>query len=126
MEHRSMSILRVCADWRVVAALVAVGAGVALFAPNLVSAAIPLLIVAACPLSMILMMRTMGDHQSKPNMDMDGFGDRRSHVEDRLAVMQLERLQLERELARLDDGDRVAPAEMRRRAPAADVRARSS
>ena len=121
-----MSILRVCADGRVVAALVAVGAGVALFAPNLVSAAIPLLIVAACPLSMILMMRTMGDHQSKPNMDMDGFGDRRSHVEDRLAVMQLERLQLERELARLDDGDRVAPAEMRRRAPAADVRARSS
>ena len=121
-----MGILRACADWRVVGVLVAVGAGVALFAPNLVAAAIPLLIVAACPVSMILMMRTMGDHQPKPNMGPEGFGDRRSHLQDRLAATQLERLQLERELARLDDRDRVAPLETRRSPPAADVRARSS
>ena len=121
-----MSILRACADWRVVAVLVAVGAGVALLTPNLVVAAIPLLLVAACPLSMIVMMRTMGDHQSKPSMGLDGSGDRRSHLQDRLAATQLERLQLERELARLDGGDRDAPVETRRRPPAADVRARSS
>ena len=33
-----LNILRACADWRVIATLVAVGAGVALFAPNLIGA----------------------------------------------------------------------------------------
>lgn len=54
-----MNMLRACYDRRVITALVAVGAGVVLFAPNLVGAALPLLIVAACPLSIVLMMKTM-------------------------------------------------------------------
>jgi len=55
-----LNVLKACYDWRVISALAAVGVGVVLFAPDLVALALPLLIVAACPISMALMMRTMG------------------------------------------------------------------
>ncbi len=122
-----MSILRACADWRVVAILVAVGAGVAVFAPNLIAAAIPLLLVAACPLSMLVMMRTMTGQPSNPSPGPGrASGDSPSQLRGRLAVTRLEQQRLERELARLDSGDRVATAEARGNAPAADVGARPS
>ena len=44
---------------KVVAALAAVALAVYLLVPDLFSAALPLLILAACPLSMFLMMRMM-------------------------------------------------------------------
>ena len=44
---------------KVVAALAAVALAVYLLVPDLFSAAAPLLILAACPLSMFLMMRMM-------------------------------------------------------------------
>lgn len=44
---------------KVVAALAAVALAIYLLAPNLFYAALPLLILAACPLSMFLMMRMM-------------------------------------------------------------------
>jgi flagellar motor protein MotB len=46
-------------DWRVLAGLAAVGFGIAVFAPKLALGALPLLLLAACPLSMFLMMVTM-------------------------------------------------------------------
>ena len=49
-----------CFNWKVVAGLAAVGVGVWAVAPNLLGAALPLLIIAACPLSMFFMMRGMG------------------------------------------------------------------
>jgi len=55
-------------NWKVIAALAAVGVGLYAFAPGLVAAALPLLILAACPLSMLLMMRAMGsmtDHKTQ-------------------------------------------------------------
>lgn len=55
-----------CINWKVVAGLAAVGLGIWLFAPGVVSAALPLLIFAVCPLSMVLMMRGMqGGHGGK-------------------------------------------------------------
>ena len=111
--------VRTLADWRVVAVLVAVGAGVALLAPTMISAAIPLLIVAACPLSMVVMMRSMGNHEPRP---ANRSRDRRGELRDRLAELQLERLQLEQELARLDDTDDRVTAEARGTAAPADVR----
>lgn len=48
-----------CFDWRIVAGLAAVGVGIAVLAPKLVLGALPLLLLAACPLSMLLMMVTM-------------------------------------------------------------------
>lgn len=47
-----------CLNWKVIAALTAAGLG--LYASAVAADALPLLIVAACPLSMLLMMRAMG------------------------------------------------------------------
>ena len=52
-------------NMRVIAGLAAVAVGVLLFAPRLAGAALPLLLVAACPLSMIFMMRGMGGMQGR-------------------------------------------------------------
>lgn len=54
-----MNMLKMCLNWKVLAALAAVAAGIYLWAPNLLAAALPLLILAVCPLSMILMMGMM-------------------------------------------------------------------
>jgi hypothetical protein len=122
-----MSILRACADWRVVAILVAVGAGVAVFAPNLIAAAIPLLLVAACPISMLVMMRTMGGQQSNASPKLDpGAVDRTAQLRRQLAATRLEQQQLERELARIESADRVPRDEARADATAPEVRARPS
>ena len=48
-----------CLNKKVIAGLVAVGVGVVLFAPSAIGAALPLLFLAVCPLSMIFMMRAM-------------------------------------------------------------------
>jgi len=48
-----------CLNWKVIAGLAAVGLGAWVVAPNLVGAALPLLILAACPLSMLVLMRGM-------------------------------------------------------------------
>ncbi len=59
-----MNMLRACYDWRVLTALAALGIGIYVVAPGLVAAALPLLVLAACPLSMLLMMKAMGGQQA--------------------------------------------------------------
>lgn len=49
-----------CFNWKVIGALAAIGIGLYGLAPGAAAAAVPLLILAACPLSMLLMMRAMG------------------------------------------------------------------
>ncbi|MBW3556529.1 MAG: DUF2933 domain-containing protein [Actinobacteria bacterium] len=49
-----------CFNWKVIAALAAIGLGLYALAPGAATAALPLLVLAACPLSMLLMMRAMG------------------------------------------------------------------
>jgi hypothetical protein len=51
--------MKMCFNWKVAAGLLLAGLGVFAVAPNLFGAALPLLILAACPLSMLLMMRAM-------------------------------------------------------------------
>lgn len=48
-----------CLNKKVIGGLAVAAAAIYLLAPNLFGAALPLLIVAACPLSMLLMMRMM-------------------------------------------------------------------
>lgn len=55
--------LHICLNWRVVAGLAVVGAGIWAVAPGLAWAALPILVVLACPLSMLFMMRGMGGGQ---------------------------------------------------------------
>jgi len=51
--------MKMCFNWKVAAGLTAAGVALFAFAPNLIGAALPVLIIAACPLSMIVMMRAM-------------------------------------------------------------------
>jgi len=54
-----MSILRYCLDRRVLALLGLIALAMALFAPRALGAALPVLLVAACPLSMVVMAVAM-------------------------------------------------------------------
>lgn len=56
---------------KVAAVLGAVGLAIYAFAPNLLLGALPLLFLAACPLSMVLMMKMMmpGKAQEQPEED---------------------------------------------------------
>ena len=54
-----MNVLRACLDRRVLAGLAAIGVAVYLVAPDAVGRVLPLLILAACPVSMVAKMVTM-------------------------------------------------------------------
>lgn len=74
-----------CFNWKVFAALGAVGLALWAVAPGLAAAALPLLVLAACPLSMILMMRAMGptascDRDSAPDNSSDEVAKLRAEV----------------------------------------------
>ena len=58
-----MKMLKMCLNWKVLAGLAAVGVGVYLFAPGLLVEAVPILLLAACPLSMLFMMWGMHNTQ---------------------------------------------------------------
>lgn len=52
-------MLKMCLNWRVLVGLAVVGLGVGSFAPGLFGRALPILLLAACPISMLVMMATM-------------------------------------------------------------------
>lgn len=54
-----------CLNWKVLAGLGAAGVGLYLISPGLVVAALPLLLLAVCPLSMLLMMKGMQESQTQ-------------------------------------------------------------
>lgn len=49
-----------CLNWKVLGVLGAIGVAVYVLAPGVAAAAVPLLVLAVCPLSMLVMMRAMG------------------------------------------------------------------
>lgn len=59
-----MNMLKMCLNWKVLGGLAAVGIGIWIVAPGALANLLPLLLIAACPLSMLLMgmggMKTMG------------------------------------------------------------------
>jgi hypothetical protein len=60
--HSPIDYLKVCFNAKVIALLVVIGAAILILAPQLAVAAIPVLILAACPLSMLLMGAAMMRH----------------------------------------------------------------
>ncbi|MGI8518007.1 MAG: DUF2933 domain-containing protein [Acidimicrobiia bacterium] len=52
-------VLKMCLNWKVLSGLGVVGLGIVLFAPGLFGPALPILLLAACPISMLVMMATM-------------------------------------------------------------------
>ncbi len=63
-----MEALKKCLNPKVLAVLAIIGIGIALLAPKAWVTAIPLLLLAACPLSMVVMM-VMMRKQHKSNED---------------------------------------------------------
>ena len=55
-----MNMLKMCLNWKVLAGLAAVAVGIYVVAPGALAATAPVLFLAACPLSMLVMMKMMG------------------------------------------------------------------
>lgn len=58
-----MQMLKHCLNWKVITGLGVVGVGIYAVAPGLAVAALPFLLLAICPLSMMFMMKGMGQNQ---------------------------------------------------------------
>jgi hypothetical protein len=68
----SSKIVRMCLNWKVLLGLAVVGVGVWVTSPGLLASVVPVLLVAVCPLSMVLMMRSM---HSEPTSESQSGGD---------------------------------------------------
>lgn len=89
-----------CLNWRVMAGLAAAGIGVWVFAPRVVSSALPFLILAVCPISMLLMMRAMqGGQGSTRDGTSDGKGSDLAELKARLVRVQAEQDAIAGEIA---------------------------
>jgi len=107
-----------CLNWKVVAGLAVVGLGIWAVAPGLAAAALPLLILAACPLSMLLMTRGMQGGQCASRPQQAGYPTRAGLTrEEQLAEMraQLTGIQdqqdvIAREISRLETLGEAAQA----------------
>ncbi len=85
--------MKMCFNWKAAGGLLLVGLGVFAVAPNLFGAALPLLILAACPLSMLLMMHAMsGGGRCEGDFDKSA-AEKRAPAEDNTA--ELARLRAE-------------------------------
>jgi hypothetical protein len=84
-----MNVLRACLDWRVLTGLAALGVVVYAIAPGLISGTVPLLLLAACPLSMPLMMKAMGGQRPEPGRapTEPSAADRAAALRSELAVL---------------------------------------
>ena len=72
-----VNMFKMCFNWKVIAGLAVVAAGVYMVAPAAFAAALPLLFLAACPLSMLLMMKMMsGDSAQKAGEKTDSQATR--------------------------------------------------
>jgi len=126
----------ICLNWKVLAGLVAVGVGVWAMAPNLIGAAVPLLLVAACPLSMLFMMRGMGDMggrqatgQPRQTMLATAPAEQRpagslAELQARSAALAARHARIAREIAHLEAEGSPAVREAEAVARAADERVR--
>lgn len=78
-----MKLFEMCVNWKVVAGLMVVAAGLfVLVSPGMARAALPYLLSAVCPLSMLVMMKSMG------GMNSAGVKEPSPHALPVTAVMQ--------------------------------------
>jgi hypothetical protein len=108
-----MKMLKMCLNWKVLASLAVVGVGIYLFAPRLLAEAVPILLLAACPLSMLLMMwamqHTQGQGQQTPQEPDVGLTR-----EERMAQLRAEQAALDDQIGELER-EETYPAEDGRR-----------
>lgn len=117
-----MKLLRACYDWRVLMGLGGLGIAIYLVAPGIAAGVFPLLLFAACPLSMLLMMKAMsGQPRSSAAQPEPVDVDRVAAVRHELAELARRQQRLEGEMRAIeaarpadsDPGDVVATASPR-------------
>jgi hypothetical protein len=98
-------ILRMCLNWKVLGGLAVVGLVIWVLAPELLARAVPVLIFAVCPLSMLMMMRGMQDSEhgaGRPHAAASsGSGGRIAELKDQLARVQAQQVAIVREIEQL-------------------------
>lgn len=101
-------LFRACFNWKVIGGLALLGLGIWFVSPNLLAAALPVLLLAACPLSMLVMMRSMQGHEGSRS---EGRSSRVVPSADvRLAELKALREAIDREIVGLEEGsERPAP-----------------
>jgi hypothetical protein len=108
-----MKMLKMCLNWKVLTSLVAVGVGIYLFAPGLLAEVVPILLLAACPLSMLLMMWAM-QHTPEHNQQTPQETDAGLTREEQMAQLRAEQAALADRIGELER-EETRPAENRRR-----------
>ena len=99
------SLIGMCLNWKVLGGLIAVAAGVLIFFPEKAAAAIPLLILAACPLSMVVMMFAMKGMGGMGKKEEGGRpGESPDALREQLAAVRAEERRLEERLASTPQG----------------------
>ena len=100
-----MNMLKMCLNWKVIAGLALVGVALFVYAPGLAAAALPFLVLAICPLSMIFMMQAMngmgGDSKSGEGCAMSGQKQPEGR-EGQLAQLKAEQQELSSKIAALE------------------------
>nr|WP_228282068.1 DUF2933 domain-containing protein [Rubrobacter marinus] len=95
-------MLKMCLNWKVLVGLGAVAVGIYAVAPATMAAAFPILVLAACPLSMLLMMKAMhGDRNAS------AVGGPESSREDRLARLKAQQAALDAKIEALERGNKL-------------------
>ena len=106
LEVTRLTYFSMCMNWKVVAGLAVIGLGVWAVAPNLIGAAAPLLLLAACPLSMVLMMRGMGAMGGNENTAQPAQPSQPTHVgetrDEQLAELKTRHAAIAREIAQME------------------------
>ena len=100
-----MNALKMCLNWKVLAGLVVVGVGIFVFAPNLAVAALPFLVLAICPLSMIFMMGAMNNMGNRSQLEAaDSVGSNRKpqSLEEEPAQLEVQKQELASKIALLE------------------------
>lgn len=106
-----------CFNWKVIGGLAVVGLGIWFLVPSVAAAALPLLLAAACPLSMLLMMRGMQGgqcHSQAPTAAQEQVvaGTRSEQLEElrvQLAQAQGQQQALNSRIAELGGADSSVP-----------------
>lgn len=103
--------LQMCLNWRVLAGLGGVAVILWLVAPKAVLGVLPFLALLACPISMILMMRTMQGDRADSKSGQPGSSRSRNSREQglaelkgRLADTRAEQESIARQISRLEAG----------------------
>lgn len=91
------NVLGMCLNPRVLAGIAVVIAAIWVLAPQFVAAALPLLLLAACPLSMLFMAKTMGGDMSGHGAMASGSAPADPNV--RLRELEQAQVRLQREIA---------------------------